>query len=238
MTTPISIQSTPLVKAAEQNSLKRVQELLLAGHNPNEGNKYENSALAEAIFHGNIPMIKWFLQYGADPNAPESEGFSALYELVLSPSSRSYCILKRLLKAGADANTVVMKRPLLFHAILHKNSKAVRILLKYGADPNLAKEGKVTPLMTAAYFADISIMEMLLKHGADVNARDGSGCNALFYVVMGDCPWQEILPRFKLLFKYGIDLHAQEEHDKNILQFGSRLDNATKRWLRKHGVKE
>ena len=133
MTTPISIQSTPLVKAAEQNSLKRVQELLLAGHNPNEGNKYENSALAEAIFHGNIPMIKWLLRYGADPNAPESEGFSAMYELVRSPSPRSYCILKRLLKAGAEANTIVMKSPLLFHAIRHKNSKAVRILIKYGA---------------------------------------------------------------------------------------------------------
>lgn len=82
------------------------------------------------------------------------------------------------------------------------------------------------------------MIKWLLRYGADVNARDGYGCNALFYVVMGDCPWQEILPRFKLLFKYGIDLHAQEEHDKNILQFGSRLDNATKRWLRKHGVKE
>lgn len=137
MTTPISIQSTPLVKAAEQNSLKRVQELLLVGHNPNEKNEYENSALAEAIFHGNIPMIKWFLQYGAD-----------------------------------------------------------------------------------------------------VNARDGEGHNALFYVVAGMCPWQEVLPRFKLLFKYGIDLCARDKHGHNILQHGSRLDNATKRWLNEQGIKE
>ena len=137
MTTPISIQSTPLVKAAEQNSLKRVKELLSAGYNPNEKNEHENSALAEAIFHGNIPMIKWFLQYGAD-----------------------------------------------------------------------------------------------------VNARDGEGHNALFYVVAGMCPWQEVLPRFKLLFKYGIDLCARDKHGHNILQHGSRLDNATKRWLNEQGIKE
>lgn len=92
--------------------------------------------------------------------------------------------------------------------------------------------------MIAAYYADINIMEKLLKCGANPNLTDEEGCNAMFYVVMGVCPWQEILPRFKLLFKYGIDLHAQEKHGKNILQFASRLDNATKHWLRVNGVKE
>lgn len=205
MTTPISIQSTPLVKAAEQNSLKRVKELLSAGYNPNEKNEHENSALAEAIFHGNIPMIKWLLRYGADPNTPESEGFSALYELVLSPSSRSYCILKRLLKAGANANSIVMKKPLLFHAIRHKNSKAVRILLKYGADPNLAEEGKVTPLMIAAYYGQIKTIKDLLKYKANLFARNAYGEQANAYVCSGLGTTHKAKTVSRFLSQYGFE---------------------------------
>lgn len=205
MTTPISIQSTPLVKAAEQNSLKRVQELLLIGHNPNEKNEYETSALAEAIFHGNIPMIKCLLRHGANPNAPESEGFSAMYELVQSPSPRSYCILKRLLKAGANANSIVMKKPLLFHAIRHKNSKPVRILLKYGADPNLAEEGKVTPLMIAAYYGQIKTIKDLLKYKANLFARNAHGEQANAYVCSGLGTTHKAKTVLRFLSQYGLE---------------------------------
>lgn len=205
MTTPISIQPTPLVKAAEQNSLKRVKELLLAGYNPNEKNEYENSALAEAVFHGSISMIKWLLRYGADPNAPESEGFSALYELVLSPSSRSYCILKRLLKAGADANGIAIKSPLLFHAIRHKNSKAARILLKYGAAPNLAEEGNVTPLMIAAYYGQIKTIKDLLKYKANLFARNAHGEQANAYVCSGLGTTHKAKTVLRFLSQYGLE---------------------------------
>lgn len=203
MTTPISIQPTPLVKAAEQNSLKRVKELLSARHNPNKKNKYENSALAEAIFHGNIPMIKWLLCYGADPNAPVSEGFSSMYELVRSPSPLYCCILKRLLKAGADANTIVMKRPLLFHATRHKSSKAVRILLRYGADPNLTEEGKVTPLMIAVYYGQIKIIKDLLKYKANLFARNDRGEQVDAYVYSGLGTTHKSKIVFRLLSQYG-----------------------------------
>lgn len=205
MSTPKSIQLTALVKAAEQNSLTRVKELLLSGHNPNERNKYENSALAEAIFHGNIPMIKCLLRYGANSNAPESEGFSAMYELVCSPSPRSYCILKRLLKAGAKANTIVMKKPLLFHAIRHKNSKAVRILLPYGADPNLTEEGKVTPLMIAAYYGQIKILKDLLKYNANLFARNDRGEQVDAYVFSGLGKSDKVKTVLRFLSQYGFE---------------------------------
>ncbi|MBR2082467.1 MAG: hypothetical protein IJ876_05620 [Elusimicrobiaceae bacterium] len=92
--------------------------------------------------------------------------------------------------------------------------------------------------MIASYYADIPIMGKLLACGANVNAQDGEGWNALFYVVGGMCHWQEILPRFKLLFKYGIDLHACDKRGHNILQHNCRLDNATRHWILSHGVKE
>lgn len=251
-----------LGEAVSQNCMRVVREYIESGADPNVSAD-GLVPLREACFNENIPMIKYLLEHGANPNGRDPDcGQSILESFIWSyrrvpPSSRkmakiskkpypydrpaNIAVLRRLLRAGADPNLPTNAlRPVFHEAIFQNVKRVVAILLEYGADVN--QRGKVhdgeTPLMTAAYFADISIMEMLLKHGADVNARDGSGCNALFYVVMGDCPWQEILPRFKLLFKYGIDLHAREEHGKNILQFSSRLDNATKYWLHEYGVTE
>ena len=251
-----------LGEAVSQNCMHVVREYIESGTDPNVSAD-GLVPLREACFNENIPMIKYLLEHGASPNGRDPDcGESILESFIWSyrrvvPGQRkmakiskkpypydrpaNMAVLRRLLRAGADPNLYTNAlRPVLHEAIFQNVKRVVTILLEYGADVN--QRGKVydgeTSLMIPAYFADISIMEMLLKHGADVNERDGSGCNVLFYVVMGDCPWQEILPRFKLLFKYGIDLHAQEEHGKNILQFSSRLDNATKCWLRKHGVKE
>ena len=232
-----------LGEAVSQNCMRVVREYIESGADPNVSAD-GLVPLREACFNENIPMIKYLLEHGANPNGRDPDDDETVLESYIHHCYKrvNTAVLRRLLRAGANPNLRKAKelRPMFHWAIFNNIKRLVSILLEYGADVN--QRGKVhdgeTPLMTAAYFADISIMEMLLKHGADVNARDGSGCNALFYVVMGDCPWQEILPRFKLLFKYSIDLHAQEKHGKNILQYGFRLDNATKRWLRKHGVKE
>lgn len=232
-----------LGEAVSQNCMRVVREYIESGADPN-ASADGLVPLREACFSENIPMIKYLLEHGANPNGRDPDDDETVLESYIHHCYKrvNTAVLRRLLRAGANPNLRKAKelRPMFHWAIFNNIKRLVSILLEYGADVN--QRGKVhdgeTPLMTAAYFADISIMEMLLKHGADVNARDGSGCNALFYVVMGDCPWQEILPRFKLLFKYSIDLHAQEKHGKNILQYGFRLNNATKRWLRKHGVKE
>ena len=250
-----------LGEAAYQNSMRIVRQLIEAGADPNVS---EDGLvpLREACFNENIPMIKYLLGHGANPNERDPDcGQSILESFIWSyrrvtpierkitkiskkpypydrPANRA--VLRRLLRAGADPNLPTNALRPVFHEAIFKNVKrVVAIFLEHGADMN--QRGKVhdgeTPLMTAAYFADISIMKMLLKHGADVNALDGEGHNALFYVVAGMCPWQEVLPRFKLLFKYGIDLRARDKHGKNILQYGSRLNKTTRHWLYVHGVK-
>ena len=84
----------------------------------------------------------------------------------------------------------------------------------------------------------MNIVEKLLEYPVDVNAKDGSGHNALFYVVAGMCPPREVLPRFKLLYRYGIDLSARDNRGENILQYGVRNDKETCNWLLAHGFKE
>ena len=230
-----------LGEAAAQNSMRIVRQLIQAGANPNVS---EDGLvpLREACFNENIAMIKYLLEHGADPNGRDPDNDETILESYIH-----YCyervntaVLRRLLRAGANPNLPRNSpRPMFHWAIVSNLKRMVSILLEYGADVNQrAQLHGETPLMTAAYYADMSIMEKLIEHGADVNARDGEGWNALFYVVAGMCPRQEILPRFKLLFKYGIDLNARTKHGENILQVNERLSNATVHWLCAHGVKK
>ncbi len=231
-----------LGEAAYQNSMRIVRQLIEAGADPNVSAD-GLVPLREACFSENIPMIKYLLEHGANPNGRDPDDDETVLESYIHHCYKrvNTAVLRRLLRAGADPNLRKAKelRPMFHWAIFNNIKRLVSILLEYGADVN--QRGQVhngeTPLMTAAYFADISIMEMLLKRGADVNARDGEGHNALFYVVAGMCHWKAILPRFKLLFKYGIDLNARTKCEENILQHGFRLDNTTVDWLRSHGVK-
>ena len=234
-----------LGEAVSQNCMRVVREYMESGADPNVSAD-GLVPLREACFHENIPMMKYLLEHGANPNGRDPDDNTSVLESYIH-----YCykrvntaVLRRLLRAGADPNLRNSNdmRPMFHWAILNNRKRLVSILLEYGADVNQRgdlHDGE-TPIMIAAYFADISIMEMLLKRGAEVNARDGEGHNALFYVMAG-MRHEDRRARFELLLKYGIDLHARDKRGDTILQFISHdgyNEGALVRWLRRHGVKE
>src|SRR5919202_4389413 len=90
-----------------------------------------------------------------------------------------------LLDAGADVN---LPGPTgddwdatpLQHAILARQSGAVRLLLERGADPNrVAGPNAPTPLLLAAGGTDPTFVKLLLAHGADPAVEDESGVTPL-----------------------------------------------------------
>jgi ankyrin repeat protein len=87
--------------------------------------------------------------------------------------------LKALLAKGADANTIENGRPLLGWAAQNGNTQIVDLLLKAGANPNLADQGiGHTPLMRAIETQQPGAILLLLKAKADPNAKtpDGESC--------------------------------------------------------------
>lgn len=149
-------------------------------------------------------------------------------------------LVRQMIEAGADPNYSEDGLVPLREACTQGHIPIIKYLLAHGADPNGRGQvhGGETPLMTACYFSDINIVEKLLEYPVDVNAKDGKGHNALFYVVAGMCPPREVLPRFKLLYRHGIDLSARDNRGENILQHGVRNDKETRNWLLAHGFKE
>lgn len=59
--------------------------------------------------------------------------------------------------------------------------ECVKLLLDYGADPNIADANGTTPLIYAVQFNHKEIVAMLLKKGAFANYKDPNGFTAINY---------------------------------------------------------
>ncbi|MBP9794260.1 MAG: ankyrin repeat domain-containing protein [Flavobacterium sp.] len=68
----------------------------------------------------------------------------------------------------------------LCNAIIKGDIDAVKKFIEYGADVNQPSNG-VTPLMIAARYNRVEIIDLLLKNGADKKSRDERGYTALKY---------------------------------------------------------
>jgi ankyrin repeat protein len=157
--------STALVFAALSGDPESARLLIAAGANPNEGEADGNSALVLAAFNGNGPVASILLDAGADPNAAGA-GYTALHAAAMRGDLQT---VKKLLAKGADPNALMTKGspvrrfgsqwalvgPMigatpLFVAASYLEVDIVRALAAAGANPTIALQNGVTPLLVAA----------------------------------------------------------------------------------------
>ncbi len=102
-------------------------------------------------------------------------------------------------------------------------SKMVKILLKYGADPNAKNDIGETPLYIAARTTTatidqdtIEIIRNLLKYGADPNAKSNDG-----WMPLHNAASNRNLEAVKLLIKYNADVKATDNNGWTPLHFAA-----------------
>jgi len=105
--------------------------------------------------------------------------------------------LRQLLDGGADPNWVAVGRghTPLYNAYFVDSVAAVRLLIQYGADPNLKFEyhspmdGRVETDLVALMFAgSLDVAKVLMDAGAAVNVRDGDGVTPLMRAARRGAP--------------------------------------------------
>ncbi len=109
----------------------------------------------------------------------------------------------------------------------------VQFLLEMGADPNLQSDNelKVAPLHSASAISDFAIAELLIKNGADVNARQMAGVTPLHSAAHNG--QTELV---KLLIDNGADINAMMGNGHTPL--GMALDGnfqETAEFIKSHG---
>ena len=168
----------PLVRAAFDDDLAEVEKLLSQGADANVIDRhFDSTALEQAVSHANLKMVKALLEAGADINAEDRAGRTALMML---DEDATADLVRALLDAGAevkvrddDGNSA------LAHAAAGSTAEVVRQLLDAGAKINMRNEAGRTALMLAAEAGELENVRALVAAGADYNLKDDEGQTAL-----------------------------------------------------------
>jgi len=120
--------------------------------------------LMEASLRGNSDVAELLLAKGADINAKDDHGFTALMWAVVGGHFHA---VKLLLDKGADINAKNNNgQTALMHAALGGEVDAVKLLLDKGADINAKDKDGDTSLMLIPSKAHHEVVELLKAHGA------------------------------------------------------------------------
>jgi len=256
--------STPLLFAAQQGDVESGKLLLRAGVSPNETDASGNSALVIAAHSGQAAFAVFLLDNAADPNAAGT-GYTALHAAVLRGKAD---LVKALLAHGADPNARIANgTPIrrygpdyaltgsqvgataFWMAAKYASVDMLAALAAGGADPKLATDEGVTPLMAAvtatartagvrgaARVDDAHILETskaVLDLGGSVNSANQAGDTALHIAAS-----RGHTALVQLLVERGAEVNAKNKRGQTPLALAMVRFKATADILRKLGATE
>jgi len=216
----------PLFAAVNNNNSELVELLLKHGASVDVTDSDGNTALHLAINRCRLPRYSHtavvsnnaksvpdiLLENKADVNIVNNYGYTPLYQ---AASNGLLDIVSKMLQHyGGNPNKASLKKSPLAFACMVQNAELVNMLLKHGADPNLASTERTylnstIPLFIAADEDNSDIVTSLLNAGADVNAVNDEGKSVACYVSemltrgRGIHNYTKKLSTIRLLLQYG-----------------------------------
>ncbi|MDP1928132.1 MAG: ankyrin repeat domain-containing protein [Thiobacillus sp.] len=228
--------SSPLSSAGVNGDFVEIAQLLVEnGAKVNTPSPTGWYPLMTAAGRGNIKVTNYLLARGADPNAADRAGFTALYSAAGSDYGLSTAAA--LLSHGAKPNAKNMHGGTALHQAASQGAiKVIELLLANKADVNAGDNEGYTPLHGAVSYGKNdtrkTVVEILLKSGANVNAKTTRD---------GETPFHKAIARgdvelVKLLLNYGADVNAISKFGVSSLYF-ARNSPVVLELLKERGAK-
>ncbi|MDQ1471281.1 MAG: uncharacterized protein QOJ99_2761 [Bryobacterales bacterium] len=193
---------TAISEAAALGNAAMIEKLLNAGASANTDSQEGETVLMTASRSGNPDAVRVLVEHQAVVDA--HEGWKGQTALMWAAAGNHAEVAKILIDHGADVNarsvlvTPEKKRPAngnlvsvqpkgsltpLLFAAREGALKATEVLLKAGADINLAEPDGVTPLIMAIINGHYDVAAALLQAAANVNIADRWGRTPLYAAI-------------------------------------------------------
>lgn len=206
--------------AVERCDFDEVRRLIQNGADPNSKrkNKYKSnifSLLSACNFNSlNFEITRFLIESGASIENAKFRYESFVERLTENDSY--FEMLKMFVEEyNVDVNCVSK-----FHyhytplhsamsGAINRDSKIVNFLLERGANVNAKDKIGRTPLCLALLRGRIDVANLLIEHGAEMNAQEcyKNGANLLYYASMGGC-----INFVKLLLEQGAEVNVMERN--------------------------
>ena len=179
------------------------------------GNAAGDARLVQAARDRDAASVRALLAEGADVNATQPDGTTALHWAAHWDDLDTADLLIRR-DANVNAMNELGATPL-WVSCVHGGAPMIERLLQAGADVNAALPSGETPLMTAARTGIVEAVRALLNHAADVDAIELSrGQTALMWAVA-----QRHTDVAGLLIQHGADVRARSSIRRVIVNTGT-----------------
>lgn len=186
---------TALQAASRVGNIEIVERLLNSGADVNTLHGVHGTALRAAALGGHEELIRILIAHGADVNLRSQNWGESILHLALK--SRNHATFNTLLVAGANMNTEMENQQhILVSACGHGDTTLVELLLASGVDVNVSGTKpftyhsvpyeKATPLNAACTAGHLSVVRLLLDHGADIEKTNGSSTTPLMAAIRGE----------------------------------------------------
>jgi ankyrin repeat protein len=127
---------------------------------------------------GKEAVARLLLDRGADPNAKDPYGYTALHMAVVRGKA---VLVQLLLERGADFDTKQHKGQTALCMAAHMGEKAVvQLLVNKGANIHVADDDGITALRSVAEWGDVNSLQLLVDRGANIETKDKLGKTALY----------------------------------------------------------
>jgi serine/threonine-protein phosphatase 6 regulatory ankyrin repeat subunit B len=190
---------------------------------------------------GSAELIKELIELGADKNMLDHDGKLSseltldkeiLEALNYKPVSRYNCHINCRHKSRLSQQLADQLGKQLIIALQYNNTKKAEDLIWQGANLNYALSGfnTVYPILVAARYGNVKIMELLLDGGADIMLADRYGATAIHYAADADFYVEKEIKKemIKLLLNKGVNINLADNNGDTPAHYAVIIENYDK----------